>query len=73
MKDYYASIVGIGLTLCFGALLLWMYTAPVRAQPYTMYPIDGIAETFLGPMPIRECLVVTAQGFAVVLPHSCPK
>ena len=75
MKDYYASIVGIALTLCCGAFLLWILLAPIHAQqaPYTLYPIDGIVETIFGPMEAHECLVVTAQGFAVMLLHSCPK
>ena len=75
MKDHYASIVGIALTLCAGAFLLWMLLAPIHAQqtPYTTYRLKftdqkGIEHPFL-----ESCLIVTAQGYAVILDRRCPQ
>lgn len=73
--DRHWELYVVGLFLATFGILWFHWEPPIIAQqpPYALYPIEGIADTVLGPLPISECLVVTAQGFAVVLPHSCPK
>lgn len=71
MKNWMLMLGLLTFVAMFGLALL----SPVHTQqqPYTMYPLQVIADTVLGPMKVDQCLVITAQGHAVVLEYPCPR
>ena len=71
MKFYTLAAVVLGLFLGF------IVPLPVQTQqtPFTMYPLNAKVQIpFTDQLiDVQQCLVVTAQGHAVVLEYPCPR
>lgn len=60
--------------IVIGLLLGFLIPAHAQQQPYTMYPLKATVEVpFAGTVEVTQCLVITAQGHAVVLDYACPR
>ena len=67
----WAAIVGAFL----GVMSLVAFPAQAQQPPYTMYPLHAKVQVPFTDqtLEVEQCLVVTAQGHAVVLEYPCPR
>lgn len=71
----YERLKNIGIWAFALAAITWLFVSGsivgAQQRPFTAYPLQGTADTILGPVPIDACLYVTAQGYAVVTEFKC--